>query len=187
MSKSIVVMGASAGAMESLGRILPNLPSNFPLPVVVVVHLPPKNENLIVDLFRARCKVQVKEAEDKEQLAGGTVYFAPPNYHVLIEKEGCLSLSSDEPVHFSRPSVDVLFQSAAEAYESKAIGVILTGGSEDGAEGLRWICEAGGYGLVQDPATAEAPYMPQSALRKCPSAFAMPVDQIADQIRRWTG
>jgi two-component system chemotaxis response regulator CheB len=111
-----VVIGASAGALEALSVILPALPAGYGLPVFVVVHLPPDTRSILADLFQAKCHIPVREAEDKEPIRGGTIYFAPPNYHLLIEADRNVSLSSDEPVLFSRPSIDVLFESAADAY-----------------------------------------------------------------------
>jgi two-component system chemotaxis response regulator CheB len=119
-----VVIGASAGALEALTAILPSLPEHFPLPLMVVVHMPPDKPSVLADLFQAKCRIQVREAEDKEPLSGGTAYFAPPDYHLLVEADRCLSLSNDEPVLHSRPSIDVLFESAADAYGPALIGMM---------------------------------------------------------------
>ena len=174
-----VVIGASAGALEALSQILPALPSDFKLPIFIVVHLPPTPESLLTEVFAAKCALPVKEAEDKEPIQPGTIYFAPPNYHLLVEPNRKLSLSSDEPVLFSRPSIDVLFESAADAYGDSLIGVILSGANNDGAQGLKRIIDAGGRGLVQDPASAEAAAMPQSALKLSPAAKALSLRSIA--------
>jgi len=174
-----VVIGASAGAFEALSAILPALPAAYPLPVVVVVHLPAGRESLLAELFASRCQVAVKEAEDKEPLAGGTVYFAPPDYHLLVEPDRRLSLSTESPVLYSRPSVDVLFESAADAYGAALVGVVLTGANADGAEGLRRVCEAGGVTLVQRPDLAPSPAMPEAALAACPSARPLRLEEIA--------
>jgi two-component system chemotaxis response regulator CheB len=122
-----VVIGASAGALEVLSNLLPALPSDYRLPILIVVHLPPDNTSLFAELIRARCAIRVREAEDKEPIEPGVVYFAPPDYHLLVEEDKRLSLSDDEPVLFSRPSIDVLFESAADAYAGGLIGVVLTG------------------------------------------------------------
>jgi two-component system chemotaxis response regulator CheB len=174
-----VVVGASAGAVDALLRILPSLPANFPLPVMIVVHLPPDKGSILPNLLASYCSIEVKEAEDKEDIRPGTAYLAPPDYHLLVEPDFRLSLSSDEPVQYSRPSIDVLFESAVDAYGSDLVGVVLTGANHDGASGLRKIGEAGGRGLVQSPETAEASAMPHAALEACPSASSMTLEQIA--------
>lgn len=181
MSRAIpgaVVIGASAGAIQALLHILPALPSSFALPVFVVVHVPPGRQSELAGLFAGKCRLPVREAEDKEPVAPGTIYFAPPDYHLLVEAEGTLALSADEPVFFSRPSIDVLFESAADAYGARIVGVILTGANEDGAQGLAAIAAAGGMALVQDPATAYARTMPDAALVACPDARRLPIADI---------
>jgi two-component system, chemotaxis family, protein-glutamate methylesterase/glutaminase len=174
-----IVIGASAGALEALSVILPALPTDFGLPLIVVVHVPPDKRSMLAELFRAKCRIPVREAEDKEPISGGTVYFAPPDYHLLIEAEKSLSLSSDEPVLFSRPSIDVLFESAADAYGSALIAIILTGANQDGAKGMKAVVEAGGVALVQNPDGAFASAMPESAIEMCPGARVMSLDAIA--------
>jgi two-component system chemotaxis response regulator CheB len=174
-----VVIGASAGAVEALSVILPALPAGYPVPVAVVVHLPPDRPSIMAELFAARCRVAVREAEDKEPLVPGTVYFAPPDYHLLVEAAGHLSLSSEEPVRFSRPSIDVLFESAADAVGPGLVAVVLTGANDDGAAGLRAVCAAGGAAVVQDPLGAQAGAMPAAALAACPGATVLSLPQIA--------
>lgn len=178
-----VVLGASAGAIEALSAVLPGLPRGYPLPVLVVVHLPPDGGTLLPEIFGAKCEVDVKEAEDKEPVAAGTVYIAPPGYHLLVERDRSLSLSSDEPVHYSRPSVDVLFESAADAYGAGLVGVVLTGANADGAAGLRAVAAAGGTCLVQRPDLSLAAAMPQAALAACPGARAMSLGEISGFLR----
>lgn len=180
---SAVVIGASVGALDALSRILPELPGDFPVAVLVVVHLPPDKNSLMVSLFTGRCAMAVKEAEDKELIQPATIYFAPPNYHLLVEPDFRLSLSNEEPVLYSRPSIDVLFQTAADAYGDSLSGVILTGANQDGAKGLKAICDAGGRAFVQSPRTAEGAAMPEAALRACPTALPMPLDQIATALK----
>jgi two-component system chemotaxis response regulator CheB len=177
-SVEAVVIGASAGALEALSSFLPTLPKDYPLPVMIVVHLPPDKNSVMADLLKSKCKIDVREAEDKEPIRAATVYIAPPDYHLLVEPDRRLSLSSDDPVHFSRPSIDVLFESAADAYGPGLVGLILTGGSSDGANGLRAVHQAGGQALVQDPAKANVPLMPQAALEVCPSARVMSLPEI---------
>jgi two-component system, chemotaxis family, protein-glutamate methylesterase/glutaminase len=174
-----VALGASAGAVEALSLLLAALPRGYTLPLLVVVHAPPDQDSAITELLQTKCRIAVKEAEDKEPIQGGTVYFAPPNYHLLVEPDRRLSLSSDEPVLFSRPSIDVLFESAADVYGRSLAGIILTGGSSDGSHGLQAVCAAGGVGLVQSPESAQASTMPQMALAACPEARALSLDQIA--------
>lgn len=182
-----IVVGGSAGAIEALLSIMPRLPSHYPLPVVAVVHLPPREKSLLVEIFVARCRLAVKEAEDKEPIVGGTLYFAPPNYHVLVESDLTLSLSSDEPVHYSRPAIDVLFESAADAYGSGLRAVVLTGASRDGSSGLKAVCERGGRAYVQRPDTAEASLMPETALQACPAAQVLDLAQIGKELERLAG
>ncbi|MES2604928.1 MAG: chemotaxis protein CheB [Pseudomonadota bacterium] len=174
-----IVIGASAGALEALSAILPGLPAGYALPIFIVVHLPPDKDSLLAEILASKCKLQVHEAEDKEVIRPGTIYVAPPDYHLLIEHDGTLSLSSEEQVHFSRPSIDVLFETAADAYGDKLVGIVLTGANQDGADGLRAIAEAGGKAIVQQPSLAFSPFMPKAALDACPAAEAMSLDMIA--------
>jgi two-component system, chemotaxis family, protein-glutamate methylesterase/glutaminase len=174
-----VVIGASAGALEALSVILPALPAHFKLPVMVVVHVPADKPSVLAELFGAKCRIPVREAEDKEPIVGGTVYFAPPDYHLLVEVDKSLSLSSDEPVLFSRPSIDVLFESAADAYGSALIAIVLTGANQDGAKGMYAVAEAGGTALVQSPASAFASIMPEAVIETCPDARVMSLSAIA--------
>jgi two-component system chemotaxis response regulator CheB len=179
-----VVIGASAGALDALSALLPNLPRDYPLPVMVVVHLPPDKKSMLAELFRPRCAMQVREVEDKEPLQPGTIYFAPPDYHLLVESKKQLSLSGEELVLYSRPSIDVLFESAADVYGTGLIGIILTGANEDGARGLKAVVDTGGVGLVQHPNLAYASAMPQAALEQCPAAQVMRLDEIAAYLQK---
>jgi two-component system chemotaxis response regulator CheB len=179
-----VVIGASAGALQALSQILPALPADYPLPILVVVHIPADRRNMLAPLFQDKCRMAVREAEDKEPALPGVIYFAPPDYHLLVETDGTLSLSSDEEVLYSRPSIDVLFESAADAFGPALVGVILTGANPDGAQGLKAIAEAGGTALVEDPSGAYADAMPLAALKACPAAHAMPLADIADYLMK---
>nr|MBF0220619.1 chemotaxis protein CheB [Desulfobulbaceae bacterium] len=170
----VMVIGASAGGWTALGEILPYLPPEWPLAVVVVLHLHPTSDQFHLKHFSRSCSLQVKDAEEMESLSPGVIYFASPQYHLLIERDRTFSFSSENKVCFSRPSIDVLFESAATAYGSKVIGVILTGANTDGAVGLLSIKEYGGTTVVQDPKTAESPCMPQAAIR------ATTVDYVLD-------
>jgi two-component system chemotaxis response regulator CheB len=174
-----VVIGTSTGGVDALLRLLPALPAGLRATVYVVIHLPRERPSLIVDLFQPRCAVAVREAQDKEPAAAGTVYFAPPDYHLLVDNGPQLALSSDELVHFSRPSIDVLFESAADVYGHRLLGIILTGASEDGSSGLAAVHRAGGCTIVQQPESAQSRYMVESAMKRSPVDLVLPIDQIA--------
>ncbi|HWV60965.1 MAG TPA: chemotaxis protein CheB [Sphingopyxis sp.] len=182
-----VVIGASAGAVQALSEILPALPADFPLPILVVVHIPSDRQNILPSLLQAKCRMTVREAEDKEPALAGVVYFAPPDYHLLAEADGSLSLSSDEEVLYSRPSIDVLFESAADAYGAALIGIVLTGANPDGAKGLKAIADAGGTALVEDPAAAYAAEMPTAALKECAAARVVPLAEMAPNLMKECG
>ena len=180
-----VVIGGSAGSVSALGEILPGLPKGFP-PVRVVVHVLPSSPSLLTEVFSRRCAMRVREAEASEPIERGSVYFAPADYHLLVEPDRRCSLSIEPPVHFSRPAIDVLFESAAVAYGVSLVGIVLTGASRDGAEGLRAVYAAGGYALVQDPATAEATIMPSAALGIVPGARVLSLSALLAELRSLT-
>jgi len=163
-----MVIGASAGGVEALGQLLPALDARCRAAVLVVVHVPRERPNLLAGLFAARCALPIREAVDKEPLQGGAVYFAPPDYHLLVDCEAgsapSVALSVDEPVRYSRPSIDVLFESAAECWREHLVGVILTGGNDDGARGLAAVARAGGITIVQEPGEAIAAALPLAAV-----------------------
>ncbi len=175
-----VVIGASAGGVEALGLILPALPAKFRPALLIVLHLPRERPSLLVEIYEKRCALPVREADDKEPIEPGTVYFAPPDYHMLVERNRQIALSTEEPVHFSRPSVDVLFESAADVYGTRLLGIILTGANEDGAAGLHAIHRAGGVTVVQQPDSAKVPLMVVSALQRHPADFVLSLPQIAE-------
>ncbi len=183
MSVRAIVIGASAGGVQALSQVLPGLPAGFPMPVLVVVHIPARKDNALVDLFARKCRLAVKEAEDKEPIEPGTIYLAPPDYHLLVETEETLALSSDEAVNHSRPAIDVLFETAADAFGADVAGIVLTGANQDGASGLRAICAAGGTAIVQDPATAEVVTMPEAALAACPGAQVLALGDIESALQ----
>jgi two-component system chemotaxis response regulator CheB len=160
----LIVMGGSAGSTAVLIELLPFFPADYPWPIVVVQHLHPSQNGYFTERFAHQCALTIKEANDKESLKAGYIYFAPPNYHLLIEDNKTFSLSIDEKVNHARPSIDVLFESAVDVYASTLVGVILTGANNDGAHGLRLIKEKGGLTIVQDPNTAESSYMPKAAM-----------------------
>lgn len=173
-----IVIGGSAGALEALGVILPALPRGLSVPVAIVLHLPPTKQSHLPEVLGARCALPVTEPDDKEPLEGGHVYVAAPNYHLMITNERAFSLSVDALVHFSRPAIDVLFETAAEAYGSGLVGVLLSGANEDGARGIAAIKRAHGRTVVQSPETAQVPTMPDAALRQDPSATVLPLPAI---------
>ena len=175
-----VVIGTSAGGVDALSLLLPALPADGQAAVLVVIHLPRERPSRLVDLFDGRCAAPVREATDKEPVEPGTVYFAPPDYHLLVDAGPQLALSADELVNFSRPSVDVLFESAADVYGAGLLGIVLTGASHDGASGLAAVARAGGRAVVQRPDTAQVPIMAEAALARTPSAAALPLEEIAD-------
>jgi two-component system chemotaxis response regulator CheB len=174
----IIVMGGSAGVMAALTELLPVFPADYPLPIVVVQHLHPLQDNSLIGHFDVQCALTVKEAEEKEPIKTGCIYFAPPNYHLLIEDDKTFSLSIDEKVNYARPSIDVLFESAVNAYGPWIIGVILTGANNDGARGLQLIKSRGGLTIVQDPRTAESVYMPKAALEATRVDHVLPLRDI---------
>jgi len=179
-----VVIGASAGGVEALNKLFNALKHPLPVPVLIVLHIAPRG-SIIVGAFSGVAKgVIVKEGEDKEIPQPGSIYFAPPNYHLLVEKDFSLSLSVDEPVHFARPSIDVLFESAAEAYGENVLGILLTGANEDGAAGLQRIHRAGGITVVQNPATAHSPTMPEAALKAFDPTVVASLDDIKQMLAR---
>ena len=159
-----VVVGASAGGPPALTQVLAQLPSDYGLPVLVVQHVHPQQESAILIYPPGCCALQLKEADEKERIQPGFVYFAPPNYHLLVEDDYTLALSTDERVNYARPSVDVLFESAAHVFGRSLVGIILSGANRDGAAGLRAVKRRGGLAIVQDPATAEVSQMPEAAL-----------------------
>ena len=174
-----IVIGTSAGGVEALSRLLPALPHGAPVAVFVVLHLPRERPSLLVDIFAPKCGMAVREASDKEPVEAGTIYFAPPDYHLLVDDGPHLALSSDELVNFSRPAIDVLFESAADEYGERLLGIVLTGGNQDGAAGLQAIRAAGGMSIVQQPDTAQVPYMPELALQQGEVDYVLTLEQIA--------
>lgn len=169
-----VVMGVSFGGLSALKTIIPQLPADFPVPIMVVQHHDRHADDFLASFLNNLSALQVKVAEEKEKATGGFVYLAPANYHLLVEDDTTLSLSLDEKINYARPSVDVLFESAADVYGARLIGIILTGANKDGSKGLRCIQKCGGLTIVQDPVTAEAANMPEAAIA------ATTVDHIVD-------
>lgn len=178
-----VVIGASAGGVEALLEILPALRADVAPPTMVVLHIPRERPSLLAQIFDARCALPVVEAQDKDPLQPATIYFAAPDYHLLVDGSDAaplLAMSNDEAVNFSRPAIDVLFESAADRFGPRLLGIVLTGGNQDGAAGLQAIRAAGGMTMVQDPQQAQAPYMPEQAIAAGPIDYVLTLAQIAE-------
>ena len=183
MDYKIIVIGTSAGGLDALKAILPLIPPAFPVPIVIVQHVSSLSNGFMIQYLNSISSIRVKEAEEKELLSPGTVYFAPPNYHLLIEDNLSLSLSVEKKVNYARPSIDVLFESAVYVYGKYTIGVILTGANNDGAKGLASIKKAGGYAIVQSPETAYADSMPRSAITEATPDIVIPLLEIGFVLR----
>ena len=179
----IIVVGASAGGLRALEMVLGGLPRGFPVPIVAVQHRSRESSDAYADILGRSVKLPVREIDDDDALRAPGVYLAPPDYHVLIEP-GRMVLSVDDPVFYSRPSIDVLFESAADVYGAKVLGVLLTGANHDGAKGLSRIKQAGGYAIVQDPRTAESPEMPAAGIAAAPVDEVLALEDIAVAIVR---
>jgi two-component system chemotaxis response regulator CheB len=173
-----VVIGASAGGVEALGALLPALPAGYSLPVFCILHLPGDRESRLAELFAERLPLPVKEAEDKESIAPGTVYFAGSGYHLSVERDFTFSLSCEPPVHFARPAIDVLMESSADAYGPGLVGILLTGANHDGAAGMAYIHANGGLTIVQDPTDAQVAAMPKSAIARFSPHLILPLARV---------
>ena len=178
MAYQVIVVGCSWGGLAALRTIISSLPPGFDIPVAIVQHRHRDSDAMLARFLQGQTGLRVCEVDDKQPVESGRVFIAPANYHLLVEK-GFFSLSLAAPVRYSRPSIDVAFTSAADAYGHRAVGVVLTGSNEDGADGLRRIADAGGMTVVQDPAGAEAPTMPLAAIRAVPTARVFGVERIA--------
>lgn len=183
----VVVIGVSTGGVQALKRLLGHLPPAFPLPILIVQHIRPDSGSGLAKLLDELCPIRVKEAEEEELLAPGCVYLAPANYHLLVERDETISLSGEPLVNFARPAVDVLFESAAEAFGGAVIGVILTGAGYDGGKGMAKIKEKGGVAIVQDPGEAEAPSMPKHALSLVVADHVISIEQLPGILLRLCG
>ncbi len=178
-----LVVGASAGAVEALTQLLPVVPEAARIPVVVVVHLPANRPSLLPLVFAARCQARVREPEDKEPVTAGSIWFAPSNYHLLLEADRSFAFSTDLPVNYSRPSIDVLFESAADVFGERLCCIVLTGANEDGARGAGLVRRQGGIVIVQDPLSAEAKEMPTAAISCANPQIIASLPEIAELIR----
>lgn len=164
MKPKAIVIGSSAGGLNALKTIFSALNDTFSIPIIVVQHISPHSDNYITTYLNKICKIRVKEAEEKESIDSGTIYFASPNFHILIEEDLTFSLSTEERVNFARPSIDVLFETAVYAYGSGLVGIILTGANNDGTQGIKLINQYNGITIVQNPKTAEVKTMPTCAI-----------------------
>ncbi len=176
------MIGVSAGGINALTKIISNIPGSFQLPLIIVQHISPKSENYLIDILSKASELKVKEVEEKEPVSSGIIYVAPPNYHVLVDDDRTIALSTEDRISFARPSIDVLFESAAFVYTSRLIGIILTGANKDGAIGLKWIKDLGGMVIVQNPATAEVNSMPIAAIQNTNVDYILNLDEIGPKI-----
>lgn len=182
----LVVVGASAGGVSALQALLSSLPKALALPVLVVLHLPRDRPSRIADLLDAGCPLPVREAEDKQPLQPGTVTFAPPDYHLLVEDRATLALSVDPPVLFSRPAIDPLFESAADVFGDGVLAILLTGASADGSDGVAAVRQAGGEAWIQCPEEAYSSMMPASALAHAGADAVLPLTSICTRMKGLT-
>lgn len=173
----LIVVGTSWGGLAALRSLVSGLPATLSMAVTLVQHRHKDSDHLLRTLLQERSPLPVWEIEDKMPLEQGRIYIAPPDYHTLVEP-GHFSLSTEAPVRYSRPSIDVTFQSAADSYGHRTVGVVLTGANADGSEGLARISERGGLALVQEPSTAESALMPTAAIKAVPRARVMPLEQM---------
>ncbi|AWL06545.1 chemotaxis protein CheB [Massilia oculi] len=171
----MVVIGGSAGGVDALVGLVPVLPAGFTPAVTCILHVPPDRESRLAELFATRTALPVREAQDKEPIQPGTVYFAGSGYHLSIEQDRSFSLSCEPPVQFARPAIDILMESAADVYGPALAGILLTGANFDGAEGMCRIRECGGLTIVQDPDEAQARSMPEEAIRRCAPHLVLPL------------
>jgi two-component system, chemotaxis family, protein-glutamate methylesterase/glutaminase len=179
----MIVIGGSLGGGDALREILRGLPKDFSMPIAVVLHRHRDGDELMLPFIQRQCVLPVKEVEDKDLIEPGHVYVGPPDYHLLLE-DGCFSLSTDDLVNFARPSIDALFESAAEWKKRDAIAVVLSGGGFDGAAGVKKIEGKGGTVIVQDPKTAEGPWMPTAAINASTAPVILPLTLIAPELVR---
>jgi two-component system chemotaxis response regulator CheB len=190
VSHGLVVVGASWGGLAALSRLVADVPADLAVPMAIVQHRSKESDCVLAQLLQDRSELRVREVDDKEPIVPGHVYVAPPDYHMLVDlvaDQPFFSLSVDPPVRYSRPSIDVTFMSAADAFGPRAVGVVLTGANEDGAAGLRRITDRGGHAIVQDPETAEIRTMPLAARRAVPGAEVLPLERIGARLLSLVG
>ncbi|MDQ6531360.1 chemotaxis protein CheB [Flavobacterium sp. LHD-85] len=179
----VVIIGGSAGSLQALLQILPFIDKAISFAIVIVVHRKNSDEQTLEDLIALKSKIEVKEVEDKVKLKPGFIYIAPSNYHLLFEKNETLSLDTSEKINYSRPSIDVSFESAAEVYSEHLVGILLSGSNSDGTVGLRAIQSAGGISVVQNPLSADMPFMPNNAILHTTPDFVLSTEEILEFIK----
>lgn len=177
-----LIIGGSAGSLDVLLKVLPDLRSDLPFPIVIVIHRKHGSDSLLPELLKGRTSLRVKEADEKERILAGTIYIAPSNYHLLIERDLTFSLDSSEKINYSRPSIDVSFQSAAEVYEDQLVCMLLSGSNSDGVNGLKAVKAHGGKAVIQNPATAQVSYMPAQAAQNVTIDASLNIEDTAEFI-----
>ncbi|MCB1190508.1 MAG: chemotaxis protein CheB [Leptospiraceae bacterium] len=182
-----IVVGTSAGGMEALSWITSRLPTNFSCPIIMLQHIQEHSENYLIQYLQTKTNLRVIEADEKQEIRKGHIYIAPSGYHLLVEADRTFSLSVDKKENFSRPSIDVLFETAADVFQEHLIGIVLTGANADGSHGLKKIQDAGGLCLIQSPETASFPYMPLSASKIVDSAYILDLNEIVDLLSELNG
>lgn len=173
----MIVLGGSSGGVEALLKIIPGLAPDFAIPIVIVMHQSRSSRSSLCEVLQARTKLKVREPEDKEKILSKHIYIAPPDYHLMIEEDRTFSYTFSELVNYSRPSIDVLFESAAEAYREKLVGVLITGSNADGAAGMQHIKNKGGLTIAEDPVTADSPVMPAAAIKASKIDFVLSINE----------
>lgn len=179
-----LVIGGSAGSLDVLLKVLPDLNPLLQFPIIIVLHRKPGKESLLTDLLSSKTKLSVKEIEEKEEISPATIYIAPPNYHLLLEKNKTFSLDASEKVNFSRPSIDVTFESASEAYHENLVCLLLSGANSDGTLGLQKVKNKGGTAVIQNPASAIVPFMPEYAMEHVAIDAVLDTEEMATYINK---
>jgi two-component system, chemotaxis family, protein-glutamate methylesterase/glutaminase len=174
----MVVIGASSGGLQALKVLLAELPGNLSFAILIVQHISSRSDGSWVSILNGQCALEIKEADEKETIVPGRVYLAPANYHLLVEEDRSCTLTLDEAVNYARPSIDVLFETAAQSCGAGLIGIVMTGANSDGARGLKAIKDWGGLTIVQDPETAESSAMPRAAIRLAEPDYVLTIDEI---------
>ncbi len=175
-----IVIGSSAGGLHALKTLFKGLKPGFNIPIIIAQHLSPHSENYMAQFLDQLNTIKVKEADEREKIKAGYAYIAPPNFHLLIENDRTFSLTVEEKVYYARPSIDILFETAADVFHQKLIGIILTGANHDGANGIKKIQLFGGFTIAQNPGSAESDAMPKAAIKTGNVLKIMELDEIAD-------
>lgn len=185
-SYKAIVIGTSAGGLFALSVILEGLPGDYPIPVIVVQHRAKEQRDLLEEVLQSKCKIRIKQADEKEKIEPGFVYIAPPDYHLLVERDKTFSLSADDRVHYSRPSIDVLFESSAMVFKGALIGIVLTGANNDGSSGIAEIKKNGGVTIAQNPSEAQFPFMPAASIKTNEVNHILNLEEIKDFLLKIT-